>query len=97
MGEIQDFVDIKEISELLNRDVDEIEDLMERKAIPFHRDLEVATPTGTKFYKLAFPKQEVLATVKRRDKKRVKKTEKKPAPKRAEPVEEKAEKEEEPF
>jgi len=87
MGEIQEFVNIKEIADLLNYSVDEIEELMERKLIPYHTDLEILTPTGVRFYKLAFPKQVVLSQIKPREKKKVAKTAKKTEPK----------KEEEPF
>lgn len=85
MGEVQDFLDINEIADLLNRDVDEIEELVERCQIPHYRDLEIVTPTGKKFFKLAFPKQEVLSKIEPRKGKR--KKVKKEEPKTEEPIE----------
>jgi hypothetical protein len=103
MGEVQDFVDIKEIADLLNYDVEEIEDLVERGQIPHHRNVEIQTDTGLKSFALGFPKQEVLSRItprKQKPKKKKKKAEPKESPEEEEAegtTNMKGQEEEEPF
>ena len=67
---LQKLVGKLEIAEILNRDVAEIEDLMDRKEIPFLEGVDIVDSNGQKgFLAFAFPVDEVLGKITPRKKK----------------------------